>query len=48
MHRGDAFGVIEVVNRLDETDFSDTELRILQVFAALAAGALQNARPTPI
>jgi Nif-specific regulatory protein len=44
IHRSAVIGVIEVVNRLDESDFSDSDLKILQVFAALAATALQNAR----
>jgi len=33
-----------VVNRLDETDFTESNLKILQVFATLAASATQNAR----
>jgi Nif-specific regulatory protein len=42
--RAEVIGAIEVVNRLDETDFTDTDLQILQVFAVLAGGATQNAR----
>ena len=44
IHRSEVIGVIEVVNRLDESDFTDSDLKILQVFAALAATATQNAR----
>ena len=44
VHRTKVIGVIEVVNRRDETDFNDQDLKILQVFATLAAGATQNAR----
>ncbi len=44
LHRGEMIGVVEVVNRLDGTDFSASDLKILQVFATLAAGATQNAR----
>lgn len=44
IHRSEVFGVIEVVNRQDGYDFTDTSLKILQVFATLAAAATQNAR----
>ncbi len=44
MYRSAAIGVIQVVNRLDEGEFSDNDRRILQVFATLAASAIQNAR----
>ncbi len=44
IHRSEVIGVIEVVNRLDETDFTESNLKILQVFATLAASATQNAR----
>ena len=44
VHRADVVGVIEVVNRRDGSDFTDTDLQILQVFATLATGATQNAR----
>ncbi|NLX20550.1 MAG: sigma-54-dependent Fis family transcriptional regulator [Phycisphaerae bacterium] len=44
LHRGEMIGVVEVVNRLDGSDFSPNDLKILQVFATLAAGATQNAR----
>ncbi len=44
VHRTEAIGVVEVVNRLDGSDFTETDLEILQVFATLAAGAAQNAR----
>ncbi len=44
VHRGEAIGVIEVVNRLDGTDLGDADLKILQIFATLAASATQNAR----
>ncbi len=42
--RGHVMGVIEVVNRLDGTDFNGNDLKILQVFASLAVSAAQNAR----
>jgi len=44
IHSGDMIGVIEVVNRRDETDFTDTDLEVLKVFATLAAGAGRNAQ----
>ncbi len=44
IHRAEVIGVIEVVNRLDETDFNESDLKILQVFATLAAIATENAR----
>ena len=44
IHRAEVIGVIEVVNRLDESDFVDNDRKILQVFATLAATAAQNAR----
>ena len=44
IHRAEVIGVIEVVNRHDEREFTEGDLKILQVFAALAAGATQNAR----
>jgi len=42
--RGEVTGVIEVVNRLDELDFTESDLKLLQVFATLAATAAQNAQ----
>lgn len=42
--RAEIIGVIEVVNRLDEKDFTDNDVKVLQVFATLAAAAMQNAR----
>ena len=44
IHRSEVIGVIEVVNRTDEIEFSETDLKILQIFATLAATASQNAR----
>jgi len=44
IHRAQVIGVIEVVNRLDERPFAPEDVKILQLFAALAAGATQNAR----
>jgi len=44
VYRGEVIGVIEVVNRLDETGFDDHDQKILKVFAAMAAGATQNAK----
>ncbi len=43
IHRGEVIGVIEVVNRTDQMHFSETDLKILQVFATLAAAASRNA-----
>ncbi len=44
VHRAEVIGVIEVANRLDERAFTEGDLKILRVFATLAAGAIQNAR----
>ena len=42
--RGETIGVIEVVNRSVEEDFTDQDLHTLQALAAQAAIAIQNAR----
>ncbi len=42
--RGELLGVIQVVNRQDEHDFTDGDLKILQVFGVLAATAAHNAQ----
>ena len=44
VYRAQVIGVIEVANRLDERPFSEHDLKILQVFATLAASAVHNAR----
>ena len=44
IHRAEVIGVIEVVNRRDERDFSEEDLMILQLFATFAASAAANAR----
>ena len=44
VHRSNVLGVIEVVNRLDESVFTDNDLKILQLFASFAATATRNAR----
>lgn len=44
IYRGDVIGVIEVVNRLDGSVFSEGHEKVLQVFATLASTAVQNAR----
>ncbi|MCH7812676.1 MAG: sigma 54-interacting transcriptional regulator [Planctomycetes bacterium] len=44
VYRSEVIGVVEVVNRLDETLFDDIDLKVLQLFATLAATATQNAR----
>ena len=44
IHGGDVIGVIEVVNRRDESEFADADLEVLKIFATLAASATQNAR----
>lgn len=41
---GELIGVIEVVNRRDGYPFSETDLRVLQVFAGMAGGVFANAR----
>jgi signal transduction histidine kinase len=42
--RGETIGVIEVMNRTVEEDFSDQDLQALEALAAQAAVAIQNAR----
>jgi len=42
--RGELLGVIQVANRLDEHEFTDGDLKILQVFGVLAATAAHNAQ----
>jgi len=44
IHRAEVIGVVEVVNRRDERDFSEEDLKILQLFATFAASATANAR----
>lgn len=44
LHHGEVMGVIEVINRLDGGNFSEGDIKILQVFATLAATAANNAR----
>ena len=44
IHRSEVMGIIEVANRRDGSVFDEYDLRILQIFATLAAGATQNAR----
>ncbi len=44
VQRAETIGVVEVANRRDERPFTDGDLKILRVFATLAAGAVQNAR----
>lgn len=44
IHRAEVIGVIEVVNRRDERDFTDEDLKMLQLFATFAASATANAR----
>ncbi len=44
LQRGQVIGVIQVANRVDETVFDESDERILQVFATLAAAATENAR----
>ncbi len=41
---GRLVGVIEVLNKLDGDDFSETDLRIMEMFASLVATAITNAR----
>lgn len=43
IHRGEVIGVIEVVNRRDEGEFTDRHVNVLQVFSTLAASATRNA-----
>jgi len=42
--RGSLIGVLEVLNRIDGTDFTDQDLDSLQAVAATAAIAIENAR----
>ncbi len=44
VHRAEIIGVLEVANRLDESNFGQEDLKLLRVLASMAAGALQNAR----
>jgi len=44
VRRGEVVGVIEVVNRRDDSSFTETDLKIMQLFAALATNACLNAR----
>jgi len=44
VQRAEVIGVIEVANRRDGTSFAEGDLRLLQIFATLAAGAIHNAR----
>ncbi|UCE61085.1 MAG: sigma 54-interacting transcriptional regulator [Phycisphaerales bacterium] len=44
IHQSHVIGVIEVVNRTDRIHFDEADLKILQVFASLAATAAHNAR----
>jgi Nif-specific regulatory protein len=44
VHQGEVTGVIEVVNRRDQSAFTDVDLEVLKIFATLAASAVQNAR----
>ncbi|MCH8824955.1 MAG: sigma-54-dependent Fis family transcriptional regulator [Planctomycetes bacterium] len=43
IHCDEVLGVLEVVNRKDGTDFSDEDLKLLEIFANLVAGAAKNA-----
>src|SRR5690242_10600226 len=43
VHRDTLFGVIEVINKLDDSAFSDGELRLVQTLADHAAIAIANA-----
>lgn len=40
----DLIGVVEVVNKEDGEAFSQTDLRVMEMFSALAASAISNAR----
>ena len=42
--REDLVGVIEVVNKIEDQAFSETDLRVLEMFSSLAATAIANAR----
>lgn len=44
IHHGETLGVVEVLNPFDRPHFADDDLKLLQVFANLAATAMQNAR----
>jgi len=42
--REELIGVVEVVNKIGDDWFSDTDLRVLEIFSSLAATAISNAR----
>ncbi|MFP4499897.1 MAG: sensor histidine kinase [Candidatus Hydrogenedentota bacterium] len=42
--REELIGVIEVLNKVDAEAFAETDLRVMEMFAALAASAVSNAR----
>ena len=44
VHRDVALGVVEVINPIDRDDFSNQDQQLLEVFANLAAAALNNAQ----
>lgn len=42
--RDDLIGVLEVVNKIGDEAFSDTDLHVMEMFSSLAATAIANAR----
>lgn len=41
---GRRIGVVQVSNRMDNSDYTDTDARLLQIFATQAAAIIENAR----
>ncbi|MGD9504571.1 MAG: GGDEF domain-containing protein [Syntrophobacteraceae bacterium] len=44
VYRGKVLGVIELINRIEDTAFTDLDMRALQTIAEFAAIAIQNAK----
>ncbi|MEM1210314.1 MAG: sigma 54-interacting transcriptional regulator [Planctomycetota bacterium] len=44
VHRDEAFGVVEVINPIDQPRFTDRDLELFRVFASLTAAAAANAQ----
>lgn len=44
VYKSDIIGVVEVLNRIGDGQFSDSDLNLLRIFANLAAGGARNAQ----
>jgi signal transduction histidine kinase len=42
--RDELIGVIEVLNKIDDQEFKETDLRVMEMFSGLAGSAIANAR----